>query len=148
MKYLANTSIQHLSESWSLPCSFSDPTNYPPLNVETYDNEDYCIPLRSSFDEALFVARKAPDVCPTNRTNNPTPCTPPPSRCSGDSEERPWSLPEIEKQLRVLAEERARAEEPQEQDELAELGRHTRRSHRGGAMKKFSRVWRDYLHRS
>jgi len=148
MRYLANASMQLLSESWSLPCSFSDPTNYPPLNVEAYDDEGYCLPLRSSFDEALFVARKAPGVCPTNRTNNPTPPTPPPSRCSEDSEERPWSLSEVEKRLQLLANERGRAEELQEQDELAELGRSARRSHRGGAMKKISRAWRGYLHRS
>ncbi|RPB05495.1 hypothetical protein L873DRAFT_1825210 [Choiromyces venosus 120613-1] len=139
---------KHLSESWSLPCSFNEPTNYPALNFKAYDNEDYCIPVRSSFDEGIFVARKAPSVCPTNRTNNPAPHTPPPSRCSGESEERPWSLSEIEKQLQILADEPARAEESQEQDEIAELERPTRRLHRGGAMKKFSRAWKGYLHRS
>ncbi|CUS14942.1 unnamed protein product [Tuber aestivum] len=136
---------KHLSGSWSLPCSFNDPTNYSEPNVEAYDNEDYCFPVRSSFDEGLFVPKTAPYVRPTNHT---TPPTPPPSRCSGDSEERLWSLSEIERQLQMLTDERARAEESQGQDELGELERHSRRPHRGGAMKKFTRVWRGYLHRS
>lgn len=135
---------KQLSGSWSLPCSLNDPTNYPALNVETCDSEGYSFPVRSSLDEGLFMARKAPCVYPTNRTNNATPSTPPPSRCSGDSEERPWSLSEVEKQLQILADERARAEESQGHGGVAERGR----SHRGETMKKFSRAWRGYLHRS
>ncbi|PWW71871.1 hypothetical protein C7212DRAFT_367082 [Tuber magnatum] len=139
---------KHLSGSWSLPCSFNGPTNYPAPNVEAYDSEDYCIPVRSSFDEELFESRRAPYTRTANFAINQTPDTPPPSRCSGDSEERPWPLSEIEKRLQVLADERARAEESRGQDGLGVLERPPRRSHGGGAMKKFSRAWRGYLHRS
>ncbi|KAG0636382.1 hypothetical protein HOY80DRAFT_1054712 [Tuber brumale] len=136
---------KHLSGSWSLPCSFNDPADYPALNVEPYGDEGhYLPPIRSSFDEGLFIAREAPYAHHTNRIKNPTSRTPPPSRNSGDSEERPWSLSEIEKQLQLVADERARAEASQEQGEVAERGI----SHRRGPMKKISRAWRGYLHRS
>ncbi|KAG0130288.1 hypothetical protein HOY82DRAFT_486900 [Tuber indicum] len=136
---------KHLSDSWSLPCSFNDLADYPALNAEPYGNEGrYLPPIRSSFDEGLFMAREAPYVRHTNRTKKLTSRTPPPSRHSGGSEERPWSLSEIEKQLQILADERARAEELEEQGGLMER----RISRRGGPMKKISRAWKGYLHRS